>query len=130
MKKKLMSALKEANNASGLLAALNFRKRQKVLYTLETRLRRETKAILAANKKDIAFAKKAPRNKAFIDRLTLTEKRFNEMLEQVKNISQSQDVLGKIIEKKRLANGVVLQKMSVPLGVIAIIYESRPNVTI
>src|SRR6185503_13228555 len=70
------------------------------------------------------------RNAAFINRLTFTDKTFDAMLKQVTDIARSKDVLGRILEKKKIAGGVRLEKVSVPLGVLAVIYEARPNVTI
>jgi len=127
---KLTVSLRAANEAAAVLAALPLQKRQAVLRTLASNLKQEKKRILAENEKDVRAASMGGRNDAFINRLTLTDAAFDSMLKQVQTISNSRDVLGTILEKRIIAGGVRLEKVSVPLGVIGIIYESRPNVTI
>ncbi|TSC86533.1 MAG: Gamma-glutamyl phosphate reductase [Parcubacteria group bacterium Gr01-1014_8] len=127
---KFRAQLRLTRDAAQILATLPISTRRGILRTLASRLKYKKKDLLRANKRDIEKAKKRGRNNAFIDRLTLTDKRFNSMLVQVKNIARSRDVLHRVIESRRLPQGMILKKISVPLGVIGIIYESRPNVTI
>ncbi len=87
-----------------------------------------TERILKANREDTAIAKDkiAP---VMIDRLTLTEKRISDMAEGIRNIAKLPSPLGKTLRESVRPNGLIIEKVSVPMGVIAIIYESRPNVT-
>jgi len=127
---KLTASLRAANGAAPVLAALPLQRRKAVLRTLASTLKQEKKRILAENEKDVRAASMSGRNDAFINRLTLTDAMFDSMLKQVQTISKSREVLGVLLEKKTIAGGVRLEKVSVPLGVIGIVYESRPNVTI
>jgi glutamate-5-semialdehyde dehydrogenase len=86
-------------------------------------------SILEANKKDLELAKSKNLAKAFIDRLTLDEKRINEMAKGLTTIAGLKDYVGEIIKEWTVENGLKIQKVRVPIGVIAIIYEARPNVT-
>jgi glutamate-5-semialdehyde dehydrogenase len=85
--------------------------------------------IIKANKKDIANAKSAKLSKATIDRLTLNEKRINEMAASIKEVEKLPDPCGAIDKMWNRPNGLIIGKMRVAIGVIAIIYESRPDVT-
>ena len=130
MQSTLKKTLISAKEASRILAVLPVGKRRAVLQTLAVFLSRKKNDIFEANKKDTRLAKHSGQNSAFIDRLTFTEATFKEMVKQVRDIARADDPLGRILEKRKLANGVMLTKKSVPLGVLAVIYESRPNVTI
>jgi glutamate-5-semialdehyde dehydrogenase len=92
-------------------------------------IRSHLKQILAANAKDVKQAKKAGRNAAFIDRLTLTDKSVEQMAEGVEQVAALADPVGAISERVRRPTGIEVARMRVPIGVIGIIYESRPNVT-
>ncbi len=92
-------------------------------------LRNETPAILAANVKDIAAAKAADRPVAFIDRLALDEKRVAAIAASLDEIAELPDPVGTILAEWTRPNGLKLQRVRVPIGVVGIIYESRPNVT-
>jgi len=85
--------------------------------------------IIKANAKDIAQAKKAKLKPALIERLTLDEKRVREMADGLLELTKLTDPVGEIIKEWERPNGLRIQKVRVPIGVIAIIYESRPNVT-
>ena len=67
---------------------------------------------------------------AFIDRLTLTEKRLQEMADGLRQVASLDDPVGKVLSMKTLDNGLIIGQKRVPMGVIAIIYEARPNVTV
>ena len=85
--------------------------------------------ILAANKTDIENAEKKGTRKAMIDRLTLTDARIADMAEGVRQVAALDDPIGKIIDEWERPNGLKIEKTRVPLGVVAMIYEARPNVT-
>lgn len=85
--------------------------------------------ILEINKKDVENAINSGVKKAFIDRLTLTEKRIEDMADGLRQIASLNDPVGEFTYGKTLPNGLIIQQKRVPLGVVAIIFESRPNVT-
>jgi glutamate-5-semialdehyde dehydrogenase len=92
-------------------------------------LRESAPAILAANAKDVAAAKKAGRPAAFVDRLVLNEGRVAAMAKGLEEIAELADPVGTVLAQWTRPNGLAFERLRVPLGVIAIIYESRPNVT-
>ena len=83
-----------------------------------------------ANKKDLVIAKEAGRDETFLDRLTLTDARIELMAEGVRQIIALPDPVGEVVEERVLPNGLNLKRVRAPLGVIGIIYEARPNVTV
>ena len=87
-------------------------------------------AIADANEKDIAAAKASGMAVAMIDRLTLTPARIDGMIKGIREVAALPDPVGKKIWKRVRPNGLVIEKKRVPLGVVGIIYESRPNVTV
>ncbi|WP_304205872.1 glutamate-5-semialdehyde dehydrogenase, partial [Fusobacterium perfoetens] len=103
-------------------------KNEVLLKSAEALLKNSTK-IIEINKKDVEKAKESGVKDAFIDRLTLTEKRIKDMAEGLKQIVSLNDPVGEFIYGKTLPNGLIIQQKRVPLGVVAIIFESRPNVT-
>ncbi|MCI6152074.1 glutamate-5-semialdehyde dehydrogenase [Fusobacterium perfoetens] len=103
-------------------------KNEVLLKSAEALLKNSTK-IIEINKKDVEKAKESGVKDAFIDRLTLTEKRIKDMADGLKQIVSLNDPVGEFIYGKTLPNGLIIQQKRVPLGVVAIIFESRPNVT-
>lgn len=101
--------------------------RNQVLLDLAQRLESATDAIIVANKLDLA---KMSLNDPKYDRLKLTAERINSMANDLRQVAGLVSPLGRTLEQRRLANGLDLQKIAVPLGVVAVIYEARPNVTI
>ena len=85
--------------------------------------------ILAANEKDLARAEEKGMKAGLIDRLRLTEERIKGMAEGIEKVTQLPDPVGELLETIHRPNGLVIEKRRVPLGVVGIIYESRPNVT-
>jgi len=92
-------------------------------------LRDRTADILAANAKDMAYAKEKGLDAAMMDRLKLDEKRIEAMAATLETIATLPDPINKVIDEWERPNGLVFQRVSIPLGVIGVIYESRPNVT-
>jgi glutamate-5-semialdehyde dehydrogenase len=92
-------------------------------------LKKRAKELIAANKKDIQYAKGKGLSKAMMDRPTLNEKRVDEMAQGLIEVSALPDPVGEVIRIRQRPNGMSVGKMRVPIGVIGIIYESRPNVT-
>lgn len=130
MKTVYIDQIKNARRVQPVIARLPVTKRRDVLHTLSRLLIANSTRIEAVNREDVRAAYTAGRDGPFINRLTITQKHVYEIAHSVRRIAQDIVVPGKIIQKKTLANGVVLQKQQVPLGVIFMIYESRPNVTI
>lgn len=126
----LSSLLDETKKASRVLATIDTDKKNKALQAISKKLQQHKKEIIKENTKDIAGAKKQKHTNAFINRLTITDAIFDGIIDQIKTIISQKDPLGEIIEKRSLSNGIVLTKKRVPIGVIAVIYESRPNVTV
>jgi len=116
--------------SSGVLYNCTAAQKNTLLKALNKRLLSETPAIIAANKIDLANAEKAGISKVLMDRLTLNEKRIQQMIGGVKDVIKLPDPVGKVFDKIRRPDGLVVEKMRVPLGAIGIIYEARPNVTI
>ncbi len=100
------------------------------LFRIADSLRENSAAILAENEKDIEKAHQNGINEVMTDRLRLTEPRIDSIAKGVEEVAMLSSPKGKITESKKLANGLTVEKMRVPFGVIAIIYESRPNVTV
>lgn len=129
LKKEMLKIAKEAKSASGFLATLSTNTKNKVLTAMAGDLLRKKTAIMKANKKDLALAKKKNLPKAFVDRLTLQEKRIKEMSNSLLGLTKLTDPVGEEIKSWVRPNGLRIRKVRVPIGVIVIIYESRPNVT-
>ena len=103
-------------------------KKNAALEAIAVRLVAEQDEILAANREDIEAAK-SKYGEVMMDRLTLTEERIAGMAQGVREVAALPDPEGKVLRRVERPNGLVIEKTSAPLGVIAIIYESRPNVT-
>ena len=100
------------------------------LTTIAKAIMREKNALLAANQQDLAAAKIAGMEPAMLDRLALTEKSIAAMAEGLEQIARLTDPIGEVSDMKFRPSGIQIGKMRVPLGVIGIIYEARPNVTV
>jgi glutamate-5-semialdehyde dehydrogenase len=120
----------QARTASRQMAAASTRAKNQALTELAQRLESHRAALKAANAIDLRNAAAAGCDAAFIDRLTLTDKSIDTMIEGVHQIVALADPIGEMNEMRRQPTGITVGKMRVPLGVIGIIYESRPNVTI
>jgi len=130
MKSNLQNKLQLVKKASLAMAGLSTARKNQILSDIGGNIAGNKNGIVRANKKDIADALRSGKGDALIDRLTITDGVFSQMVDQIKQIRRLQDPIGKIMERKVLTNGVKLQKVSVPIGVIGAIYESRPNVTV
>ena len=119
--------LKETKAAQPVLASSKDKKNE-ALKAIAERLISEKDKILAANAEDVAAAREHLGD-VMIDRLTLTGKRIEDMAKGVLDVAALPDPEGRVLARVERPNGIVIEKTSVPLGVVAIIYESRPNVT-
>jgi glutamate-5-semialdehyde dehydrogenase len=127
LKKEVENIAKGAQVASRVLAGLSSDTKNAVLRDMAAALISGKAAILKANKKDITAS--GSKGKAFIDRLTLDEARIKQMADALFDVAKLKDPVGELIRGWDTANGLRIQKVRSPIGVIAIIYESRPNVT-
>lgn len=119
--------LKRAKAAAAYPAAETEQK-NKALLSMADSLVENTDRILEANAEDVINAK-GKISDVMIDRLSLDEKRIASMAEGIREVAALEDPCGRVLDEIRRDNGMVIRKVSVPLGVVAIIYESRPNVT-
>jgi glutamate-5-semialdehyde dehydrogenase len=119
----------QARAASRLMAQANTNAKNHALENIATAILLSSAKLIAENAKDVAAAKANGLDTASIDRLTLTEKTINGMAEGLRQIASLPDPIGEISDMKYRPSGIQVGKMRVPLGVIGIIYESRPNVT-
>ena len=120
----------QARAASRAIAKASSEQKNRALLNIATAVRRDVAKILAANARDVKRAKTNGNDVAFIDRLTMTEKSIETMALGLEQIVSLADPVGHIGSFKKQASGILIAQMRVPLGVIGIIYESRPNVTI
>ena len=119
-----------AKVASRSLARLSTKKKNVLLLAVAEQLKVREKTILQANQGDVQAAKEAGLSGALLDRLELNPKRFTEMVEGVRKVAALPDPVGEVLRKWKQPNGLEISKIRVPLGLIGIIYESRPNVTV
>ncbi|MBV9348982.1 MAG: glutamate-5-semialdehyde dehydrogenase [Pseudolabrys sp.] len=120
---------RRARAAARVLALAPAEQKNRALKAMAGALRADRGAILAANGEDIAEAKAASANAAFLDRLTLNDKAIEAMAAGLETIAALKDPVGAVMESWTRPNGMTIERVRVPLGVIGIIYESRPNVT-
>ncbi|MBE6128994.1 MAG: glutamate-5-semialdehyde dehydrogenase [Erysipelotrichaceae bacterium] len=118
-----------AKTASRSVRLLDNEVRSSILNEFADNLLNGQESILTANDQDIAAARAEGRTDAFLDRLRLTPERITAMAQGVREIAAMADPLGRVLEEKTIRSGVRLIKKTVPMGVIGIIFESRPNVT-
>ncbi len=120
---------RQARAASRRLASASTAEKNAALMALAAAIRREKAALLAANAQDLDAARAAGLEPAMVDRLTLTDKGVDNMAEGVEQVATLPDPIGEMSDFKFRPSGIQIGKMRVPLGVIGIIYEARPNVT-
>ena len=120
----------EARKASRLMASADSDIKNLALSHIAKAILREKTALLAANKLDLDAARSSGLDEAMLDRLTITEKSINSMAEGLNQITSLADPIGEMTDFKFRPSGIQIGKMRVPLGVIGIIYEARPNVTV
>ncbi|MBO8136751.1 MAG: glutamate-5-semialdehyde dehydrogenase [Desulfotomaculum sp.] len=130
MNQELLSKAAKAKEASRSLAYISTDVKNKALLNIADELKKRSDFILEANSRDMEAARDKGITGALLDRLRLTECRIAEMANGVREIVQLPDPVGEIISMWRRPNGLEIGKMRVPLGVVGIIYEARPNVTV
>jgi len=123
------SKARAAKEAARILVLASTRTKNDALQQMARGLQEKTALILDANRADLTRARSAGLTSAFMDRLTLSESRVEEMAAGLRQVATLPDPVGETVEAWRRPNGVEISRVRVPLGVIGFIYESRPNVT-
>ena len=116
--------------AGSILAMQNAQEKNAALLQVAEALNQQKVSILKSNQQDVSIARKKGISESLIDRLTLTEQRIDSIVESLKNVISQTDPIGEEIAGWKTPNGLNIRQIRVPLGVVAIIYESRPNVTV
>lgn len=125
----ILTIAKRARQASLKLSGLKTKTKQAILTAMADALHRNRVTIKKANQKDLIRAKQSGLSPALLDRLELTEARIDGMIAGIEQVLKLPDPVGKILSEYRKSNGLLIRKVRVPIGVIGIIYEARPNVT-
>src|SRR5881275_36313 len=123
------SKARAARAAAHALAVCGTRVKDEALAQMAHALEEKSAALLEANRADLERARTKGLTRAFLDRLTLSEARIEEMANGLRQIAALPDPVGTVVESWRRPNGLEISRVRVPLGVIFFIYESRPNVT-
>jgi len=125
----MITLARQAKAASRALARLTTDEKNHCLNSMAQAIRQNANAIKEANNRDMEAAKESGLSGAMLDRLSLDDKRIESMASGLEDIAALHDPVGRVLEDRTRPNGLRLQKIAVPIGVVVIIYESRPNVT-
>lgn len=128
--KEILEMGEKAVKASRELALLSTRKKNTILEGMAEELEARRHEIQTANKRDVEEAERAGLSKAMVDRLVLNDARFDAMIKGIHDVIALKDPVGEVLTSWVRPNGLEIRKVRVPIGVVAIIYESRPNVTV
>ncbi|MDT0307622.1 glutamate-5-semialdehyde dehydrogenase [Streptomyces sp. DSM 44917] len=126
----VLATARRAKEAAGLLAPLPRTARDAALTAVADALEARSEEVVRANAEDIARAREAGTPEAIVDRLTLTPERISAIAADVRDVIALPDPVGEVVRGSTLPNGLELRQVRVPLGVVGIIYEARPNVTV
>ena len=118
-----------AQKAGRQLALVSTSEKNKALQSMAKSLLDNQDYLISENKKDLAAAQKEKYSKALVDRLRLSEKTIREMAQCLLDTAKLKDPIGRVMDSFKRPNGLLIQKVRVPIGVVGIVYESRPNVT-
>ena len=130
IKNAIKQIAKDAASAARKLSRVTETEKNKALLQMADELEQNCKYLLAENAKDVACAKKSGISRAMLERLTLKQDTIEQMARGLREVAALPDPVGKVTSMWRRPNGLLVGKMRIPLGVIGIIYESRPNVTV
>ena len=125
----VLAKANEGREGARSLAKASSQQKNDALLSMAEAIRKRSRELMRENANDIALAREKGLSRAMIDRLTLTEKRINEMAQGLVEVAALPDPVGEVIRMWQRPNGMTVGRMRVPIGVIGIIYESRPNVT-
>ncbi|CAM3167929.1 glutamate-5-semialdehyde dehydrogenase [Sporolactobacillus spathodeae] len=126
----LIAKAEKVRQASAQIQLKSTAQKNRALTIIANHLLSESEQILAANQKDIAIARQQGMNQSLIDRLLLTPERIQGMSNGLKQLTALHDPIGDTLEQWTRPNGLIIQKTRVPLGVVGMVYEARPNVTV
>ncbi len=129
-KEEIKEEVEKTKNISTIISNLSTEIKNRFLEKLAQNIDKEKESIIKSNKKDVGKAKKMGYSSAFIDRLEISESRVKKMIKSINDVKNLPDPVGKIIWENKRPNGLIIKRKRVPIGVIGIIYESRPDVTI
>lgn len=121
---------KKSKQASRIMAKLSQTEKNNALLAVADELIKKSDYIIKANETDMKNARENGMSDALLDRLALTQKRIDDMAEGIRQVVSLEDPIGEVISMKERPNGLLIGQKRVPMGVIGIIYESRPNVTV
>ncbi|HNZ64888.1 MAG TPA: glutamate-5-semialdehyde dehydrogenase [Smithella sp.] len=130
IKSSVQQIAREAQWAARKLSRVTETEKNNALLRMADELEKNSRMLLEENSKDVARARKSGMTKAMLDRLTLKQSTIEQMAKGLKEVAVLPDPVGKITSMWRRPNGLLVGRMRIPLGVIGIIYESRPNVTV
>ena len=122
--------LKEAKKACRFMQNVKPKVKNKALKNISEALIQKSELIIQENQKDIAEAKNNGIKESMVDRLLLNKERIEAMAKDILKVIDLQDPIGTLVREIKRPNGLVIQQIRIPLGVIGVIYESRPNVTV
>lgn len=118
-----------AKEASVILGRTTEEQRNDALHKMGQALRDNVTRIINANEKDMDAARKSGEKESILDRLMLNDQRINDMADALDDLASLKDPIGVVLEQREMYNGINLQRVSVPLGVVAVVFEARPNVS-
>lgn len=130
LRQQVHDAARRARTAARALAVLSSETKNRALNTAADHVLMSTSQILEANEQDLAAAHAAGTPEAMLDRLALNPKRIDGIADGLRQVSRLPDPLGEVLQGRTLPNGLQLRQQRVPLGVVGIVYEGRPNVTV
>jgi len=130
IKEQVFQIAKNAREAMPAVANLSSAEKDEALVEMAEQLIHHMDYLVEENEKDVEYARRKGLSKAMIDRLTLDEKAIRAMARGLEEVANLPDPVGKVTSMWRRPNGLLVGRMRIPLGVIGIIYESRPNVTV
>ena len=125
----LIEQARLAKKASAQVRILTSEQKNKVLRDFADGLEQQASYVIAENSKDMEAARTSGMSTAMLDRLMLNEKRIRDMADGIRMLADLEDPIGRVLEERTLKSGLYLKKVTCPIGVIGIIFESRPNVT-
>lgn len=126
----ILTIARRAREAALKMAPLDEASKNRALEAIAQRIESNAETIIEENARDLAAARALDLSRPMIERLTLTPERIEKMLEGIHQVIALKDPVGAVLEQRECPNGLIINRLQVPIGVIGIIYESRPNVTI
>ena len=130
LREQVRATAARARDAAAVLATLTRADKDAALLAMADALEEATEEIVAANAADVARARVDGTSEGLIDRLTLTPERIEKIADALRDVAALDDPVGDVVRGYRLPNGLDVAQVRVPLGVVAMIYEARPNVTV